>query len=111
MHNQVEKLLKYKGPPQKSHEWFELRKGMMTASDLSCAIEITQQELDLADQGVFALSAKQEKLGVCGNPYSSLKQYIQKKCGLGPPFRGNEATRWGQMFEPVATQFYEHLAS
>ena len=109
MHGTVKKLLEYKGPAQKSQEWFDLRKGMMTASDLSSALEITQQELDMDDQRVFSLNDKQKRLGACGNPYSSLKQYIQKKCGLGPPFRGNAATNWGQMLEPIATQLYEHL--
>lgn len=102
----VKNLQSIKQPVQLSQEWFDTRKNMMTASDLSCALKITDSELEKAKNNIFELNSKQ-KLGSCCNPYNSLKQYIQKKCGLSKPFNGNEATRWGQMFEPLATQLYE----
>lgn len=106
MERHVEKLQEYVAPVQLSDEWFRVRKNMMTASDLSSALLITDKEMERADLGTFALNARQ-KIGSSCNPYSSMKKYVQKKCGLGEPFTGNEATRWGQMFEQVATLLYE----
>lgn len=66
---------------QLSQEWFELRKGMCTASDIAPII----------GEG----------------KYSTRNDIIKKKCGKGKPFTGNSATRHGQRYEDVAIGIYE----
>ena len=76
----VKELMKLPQPEQRSKEWYEMRKGMVTASDIGDIIGISK--------------------------YGNRNKIILKKCGLGPPFRGNIYTRHGQMFEPIATDVY-----
>lgn len=79
---QLQKLLKLPKVEQRSPEWFDMRKTMITASDFAQAI----------GQGKF------------GNQ----KQFFRKKCGYEnetfdpyvPPLK------WGVMYEPVATNIY-----
>lgn len=66
---------------QRSQEWFEIRKGMCTASDIAPII----------GEG----------------KYKSRNDIIKKKCGKGKPFTGNAATRHGQRYEDVAIGIYE----
>ena len=103
----VDKLKLYKAPEQRSNEWFAMRKNMMTASDLSAALKMTDMELTRAKNGIFEIKDKQKKIGSSCNPYSSFNEYIRKKCGVSKKFTGNAATQWGQMLEPLATQLYE----
>jgi putative phage-type endonuclease len=71
---------------QRTPEWYDMRQGMMTASDLAQAL----------GKGKFATQ----------------KDFFVKKAGYEtqtfdysiPPLK------WGTMYEPVATAFYEHLA-
>lgn len=78
---QFEYLLTVNQPVQRSLEWFEMRKGMCTASDI-CAI-----------------------LGE--GKYKSRNDIILKKCGKGKPFTGNKYTMHGQIYEDVAIGIYE----
>lgn len=41
------------------------------------------------------------------NNYQSRKEYLYSSVGLADRFSGNEATDFGEKFEPVATQIYE----
>jgi putative phage-type endonuclease len=66
---------------QRSQEWYEIRKGMCTASDIAPII----------GEG----------------KYKSRNDIIKKKCGKGKPFTGNAATRHGQRYEDVAIGIYE----
>jgi len=78
---QYEHLLTVFQPEQRSPEWYEMRKGMCTASDI-CAI-----------------------LGE--GKYKTRKDIILKKCGKGKPFTGNKYTMHGQIYEDVAIGIYE----
>ena len=69
-------------PIQRTEPWYTMREGMLTASDGA-------QSLD-------------------ENPYSSMKDLIIKKCGLGPPFTTNSACLWGVKYEDVACKIYEY---
>lgn len=40
------------------------------------------------------------------NPYESPFALWQVKCGIAPPFEGNEITLWGKLLEPVIRQQY-----
>jgi len=81
MHPNVKKWLEFEYAPQKSQEWLDLRMGMLTASDAASAIGVNKYE----------------------TPY----QLLLKKCGKGPVFTGNEATRHGEKYEDEARIIYE----
>lgn len=69
-------------PEQRTTPWYEMRNGMLTASDW----------------GVM--------LG--DNPYSNPDDLILKKCGHEKPFKVGPAILWGVKYEEVAVQIYEH---
>ena len=80
MHPKVQELLNSPFADQKSDEWLKLRGTMLTASDVATA---------LGD-----------------NPYEKPSSLILKKCGHGVKFMGNDATRHGEKYEPVARDIY-----
>lgn len=82
----VDALLLLDQPEQRSQEWYNLRNGMITTSDWASV-----------------LSNKKYK-----NPYSSRKELLMKKCGMGKPFTGNYYTQWGVKYEAIANSIYEH---
>lgn len=69
--------------PQKSDEWFEQRKGKLTASDVATALGL--------------------------NPNSSILEVFLKKCGYSEEFTGNIFTEHGQKFETEAIEKYCYL--
>ena len=81
LRSQVKKLELIEQPEQRSQEWYELRDGMLTASDWATV------------------------LGT--NPYSKKDALLLKKCGKNMPFPSNSAIDWGVKYEDVATQIYE----
>lgn len=74
-------LSKIPQPEQRTKEWYEFRENRITASSAASIINM--------------------------NPYSSRKQYLQDKLGVGKKFTGNFATRHGTKFEQIATTIYE----
>ena len=78
---QVSTLLTIKKIEQRTPEWFLARETMITASDWATAL----------GEGHF------------GNK----NDFILKKCGKGPTFKGNIYTEWGVKYEPIATRLYE----
>lgn len=80
VHPRVIDLLKLPQYEQRTPEWFDQRKGKLTASDLDA---------------------------VCGNnKYQSKTEVLFKKNGVSPPFTGNVATRHGQKYEDEAIELY-----
>lgn len=72
---------------QRSEEWYNIRKNLITASDFGDALGI-------------------EKFGKKGDP----KKFYQKKCGYDepPPFdTASVFLKWGVMFEDVACNIYK----
>ena len=72
---------------QRSREWYEMRNGMITASDFGDALAI-------------------DKFGKKTDP----NKIYEKKCGYEPLPEYDMASvflKWGVMFEPVATKLYE----
>lgn len=69
-------------PAQLSPEWFEMRGSALTASVIGAALGVSK--------------------------YDKPIDVMLKKCGLGPPFKGNAATYHGQKYEDVAVQVYEY---
>lgn len=77
---QVQFLLSLPQHEQRSPEWFEERKKRLTSSDVDSV------------------------LGT--NKYNKPDEILFKKCGIAPPFTGNEATRHGQKYEDEAIAHY-----
>lgn len=67
--------------PQRSPEWFEMRKSRITGSIVDTI------------------------LGT--NPYASYEQLVAEKAGMPCEFRGNAATQHGTLYEPEAIALYE----
>jgi len=82
--NIVSELQKLELPEQRSLEWFELRKRLLTASSLASAL---------------------------GHDYfKSRNQLIYDKTSSEEiPYISNPITEWGVKYEEIATKFYEHL--
>lgn len=103
---QVKELLKKPQYKQKSPEWFSQRENIITASSAATLLKKTEgicknyvKQFHL--QNLFEYDNK-----AC-NPYSSKISYIKAKAGLEPStFTGNDATFWGQKYEPIATNVY-----
>ena len=81
MHPNVKVLIEREYAAQKSQEWLDLRGNMLTASDCATAIGL--------------------------NHYETPFDLLLKKCGKGPVFTGNEATRHGEKYEDEARILYE----
>jgi putative phage-type endonuclease len=81
MHPTVRRLLEQAHVEQKSQEWLDLRQGMLTASDVATALG--------------------------ENHFEKPSDLILKKCGFGKVFKGNDATRHGEKYEPIARDIYE----
>ena len=66
---------------QRSQEWYDTRKLMVTASDIASVIN--------------------------DNPYDKPIKVLRKKCGLDDKFVGNVYTEWGIKYEEIANKIYE----
>lgn len=80
LHPQVKKLLDIPQYEQRSEEWFAQRRDKLTSSDVDTI------------------------LGT--NKYQKPIDVLFKKCGMAPPFTGNEATKHGQKYEDEAIEHY-----
>jgi putative phage-type endonuclease len=83
--NQYEYLINLPQPAQKSSEWFELRNGMLTASNGGAAI------------------------GKCHYSGSTIKSVLLDKLGLGEKFKENEFVYHGKKYEKIAIMIYENI--
>ena len=103
MIEQVRKLQDIYQPPQRSEEWFKLRKGKVTASS---AASLLIRESKIISPYVKEFGLSEDLIdNAPANPYSSEKEYILNKCGHRA-FTGSAATYWGTMLEQVATDIY-----
>ncbi len=79
---QVNFLKMIRQPEQRTKEWYEMRNGMITASDIAAVVG--------------------------EDPYGNLKKVFNKKAFLAKDeFTGNFATEWGVKYEPMACAIYE----
>mgnify|MGYP001185856530 FL=1 len=81
---QMNKLQALELPEQRSKEWYELRRGMLTASSLACALG--EDHFKSRDELILEKAIDEEK-----------------------PFIPNPITEWGVKYEEIATKFYESL--
>ena len=104
----LEQLSKLPNFPQRSTQWFNQRTGRITASEAASCIRITTNMLKTY-YSQFP-NAKPLALGACGNPYSSYEHFMQRKVDpANNKFLGNEATRFGTFYEPIACQYYSQI--
>jgi len=78
----VSDLEKLELPEQRSKEWFELRRGLLTASSLASAV------------GHCFFKSRDELI-------------LDKSDPVEKPFESNPITEWGVKYEEIATKFYE----
>ena len=81
---QMNRLQALELPEQRSKEWYELRRGMLTASSLACAL------------GDDHFKSRNELI-------------LEKVENKEIPFVPNPITEWGVKYEEIATKFYESL--
>ncbi len=94
---------------QRTPEWYDVRRSLITASSAAsllirdkatCSGYVKEYDLD----DVFDYNKK------CCNPYSNKTQFMLDKCKQSS-FKGNIATYWGQKYEPVVTDLYSNLTN
>lgn len=91
---------------QRSDAWLTNRRGFLTASDVATVLD--QSEKCCGPYLTqFPESGLEPQHGKPCNPYSNKLEFYLRKCGKGVPFNGNEATLFGQFFEPIAQQVYQ----
>lgn len=81
--DQYEYLTNLPQPAQKSKEWFDKRNGMISASNGGAAI------------------------GCCH--YTTIKDVLLDKIGLGKPFKENKYVYHGKKYEKIAIMIYENI--
>ena len=81
---QMNRLQALELPEQRSKEWYDLRRGMLTASSLACALG--EDHFKSRDELILEKAMDEEK-----------------------PFVLNPITEWGVKYEEIATKFYESL--
>lgn len=87
MHPIVDKLLKKTYAPQKSEEWYRLRYGMITASDLAACL------------GCGKFNTCADIVAKKSQPFS-----MEDHVSVSNPF-----FEWGNLFEPIAISIYEKM--
>ncbi len=104
MDPRVFKLVQKEKIVQRSSEWYEKRKTMITASS---AANLLVKDDKVCDSYIneYKLHDTFVKDNRCANPYSSKKQYILDKC-VGSKFKGSAATYHGQKYEEIVTDIY-----
>ena len=83
--NHVKYIAELPQPEQRTQEWFDMRKNMITAS---CAAQVIGE-----------------------NPYPNQgpDEFILDKLNLGPPFIDNKFVHHGKKYEEIATKIYENI--
>ncbi len=107
MDRRVVKLLQKEQYKQKTEEWYNERKNLITASSASNLLVKDDKTCDPYIK-TYGLEDIFDKNGKCCNPYSSKQEYISEKINKSS-FKGNIATYWGQKYEQVAIDLYSNL--
>lgn len=106
MHDKVERLLNKKQYEQRTQDWYDIRRSLITASSAACLLKKDSKTCD-PYINEYKLNDIFDKNNKCCNPYSSKNKFILDKCKQGT-FTGNIATYWGQKYESVVTDIYSN---
>lgn len=84
-------------PKQGSIDWLNQRKGLYN-DNLDKYVKIPKQ---------YTVGGSEISTLLRLNPYSSIRTMAERKLNIGSKFNGNINTRWGNMFEPIITEYTE----
>lgn len=89
---------------QRTPEWYDARRSLITASSAASLLVRNEKTCkpyvtEYKEENTFDYNNKS-----C-NPYTNKTQYLLDKCRQ-KAFKGNIATFWGQKYEPVVTDLY-----
>jgi hypothetical protein len=94
---------------QRSPGWYKARDERITASAVASVIMQSEESCrSYIDYYKLQGKVKIDPTKSCNYKETQL-DFILGKCGLGPKFRGNEYTRWGQKFENIVSNIYSQL--
>ena len=93
---------------QRTEEWYAARDTCISASDIATALTMDDDACDYYIEHFNLTDFKKNPKKSC-NHYAKPNELLLKKCNLGPPFKGNEHTYWGQKFEQIVTTVYSQL--
>lgn len=107
MNHRVVNLINKEKIIQKSKEWYEKRRTMITASSAANLLVKNDIVCDsyIKEYNLYDIFDKNNR---CANPYSSKTQFILDKC-IGSKFKGSVATYHGQKYEDVVIDIYSKL--
>lgn len=109
LHPHIPDLLTRKQYEQRTPEWYEVRKNLITASSASQGLTMEERVVrPYIDAFGLHGSVKVSPRKCCAYN-GTVQTIILDKCGLGEPFTGNEYTRWGQKYEPIACTIYSQM--
>lgn len=96
-HNQIE---------QRTADWYKRRKQLVTASE---AASVLPNRSEVVNQYMLDFPTAYKPKGAYCNPYCSKKEWFLRKTDPRYKFTGNEATEYGQRYEPIAQALYEAM--
>lgn len=101
-----QELQKIEKVEQKSIDWHNLRKTLITASSAGSLLKKNQKIIEIYNK----ISSKKENVNEeeCCDFFSSEHTWYSRKLNL-EKFTGSEATRFGERYEDVACKFYEEM--
>ncbi|KAJ3347580.1 hypothetical protein GGF32_006795, partial [Allomyces javanicus] len=105
----VVRLMQKPQPEQRTPEWYETRRGSITASNMG-AVLLRDYETSRYFMDLFGIAeADFVDTRKSFSKYSNVRDYIKKMVEAEPTFTGNEYTKWGQKYEPVVQTVYSQM--
>lgn len=95
--------------PQKSKEWLQSRKKLITASNVGMICP-RSKEILLAHKPYSKIEYIEDLNEMCDS-FGDLYSFFSKKINKGTPFIGSVATVWGEKFEDIAVDFYKKISN
>ena len=104
----VKRLMSLPYVEQRSAEWLEQRARYITASEIANCLNLTAKVTEpyIAEFNLWD-SFKPDPKKCAGK--EGRQKYIEKKSGHAEAFTGNQATRFGQLYENVAIRIYQQM--
>lgn len=92
---------------QRTQEWYDARRSLITASS-AASLLVRDRSTCSSYVNSYNLNDIFDYNNKSCNPYNTKTQYLLDKCKQ-KAFKGNVATFWGQKYEPVVTDLYSVL--
>ena len=102
----VFELKQYK---QRTKGWYKARGKCITASSASSTMLQSEDSCGAyIDYYNLRDNFKIDPKKTCSHKETQM-EFILNKCGLGPDFKGNEYTAWGQKYEQIVSNIYSQI--